>query len=120
MTLCRTCEELPVDRVGECSRCYQYRHRTGRPRPESVSLEYAARRASGRRMWRRDTCMELSSGVSTAQGGELSPEPCSVCGTIQAWVEGKPMPLCARHRGYYELAALILPDEDRLREAVTT
>lgn len=40
---CPTCAWKPVRAGGECSTCWDYRHRTGRQRPEALIVAHGRR-----------------------------------------------------------------------------
>ncbi len=41
--VCTTCDMSPVRSAGECRQCYDYRRRTGRPRPRALAKKLAYR-----------------------------------------------------------------------------
>lgn len=134
---CRTCRERPARYAnGECEACWVYRHRTGRERPFSLIRRHAERRArrvaepamppSFHVVHELLATMPLSGRVVlSARSHQPRPavvEVCGACGTIRAWPQGRPWPLCVKHRAVLGLAGLMLDDaeaQERLLELVT-
>lgn len=123
LNLCLTCQERLAERAGECHACYQYRRRTGGPRPKARILAHLERRSLGiGQVGPSNVLHELR--VTLLHVGTVVPgtvEICAACGTIKAWIEGKPIPLCIKHRGWLALAGAMLDepwDQDRIRDAL--
>ena len=134
--MCSNCgRRLARYRSGECEACYVYRHRTGKARPEEVvmaHLQRRSRRGSGPAPPSLRSIHEMIATVPIAGGAVLTrpqrgkpvpaEEVCGACGTVKSWAEGRPYPLCVKHRAVLGLASLLLDepeDLERLLELVT-
>lgn len=124
--MCRTCRERPASTLGECRACYQYRRIHGRQRPWRLIQRHLERRAVGGSPARPQGFPPSSELLVTIRDvGRIvpgSPEVCAACGTAAAWIAGRPIPLCVRHRGYLTVIGLMLDtadDHERLLALLT-
>jgi hypothetical protein len=119
--ICSNCRERMANTRGECRACSEYRRRTGKPRPLSLVVVNQSR-PGNHRLHDAGTSRELRAILHPNGASRLGVEICAPCGTISAWTQGVPIPLCTMHRGWLVLAGLVLDDEfdrGRLMDAVS-
>lgn len=122
-----TCSNSPCERLvyakDECRSCYGYRWEHHEARPEVLILKLASRRARNRgwRMPKGASQVERLHRILANQSGDVSPQAvplCAPCGTVKAWTAGEPIPLCARHRGFAVILALMVDDDVKAQDGL--